>query len=121
MIEVRGVLAEWVASLPGSSIKTIYEKDSVVLSEAMVEVIGSAAEIEGLPYLRMASGAGHDAQSFAPFVPTGMIFIPCRGGMSHCPDEWADPQAVYDGCRLLVRTVLELARQDLRGFEAEDG
>ena len=111
MMEVREILAEWVASHVRGSVQTIYEKDSVALSEAMIKTIIRAAEIEGLPYLKMVSGAGHDAQSFAPFVPTGMIFIPCRGGKSHCPDEWVDPEAIAHGCRVLVRTILELAKQ----------
>lgn len=111
MSEIRDLLKEWVAEKTGSSVKTIYEKDSVALSEQMMEIISRAADIEGLPYIRMASGAGHDSQSFAPYVPTGMIFVPCRKGKSHSPDEWSDPQHVADGCRVLIRTILELANR----------
>jgi len=40
----------------------------------------------------MVSGAGHDAMMVAPFVPSGMLFVPCRDGVSHAPDEHADTE-----------------------------
>ncbi|CAB1076955.1 N-carbamoyl-L-amino acid hydrolase (EC [Olavius algarvensis Delta 1 endosymbiont] len=53
----------------------------------------------------------NDAQSFASHVPSGMVFIPCYKGKSHCPQESIEPQQAWDGCRVLLRTVLALARQ----------
>jgi hydantoinase/carbamoylase family amidase len=111
MSDVRDRIKAWVADRKGSTVSTIYEKDSVALSDPMIEIISSAADMEGLPRLRMPSGAGHDAQSFAPHVPTGMIFVPCRKGKSHSPEEWSEPQQVADGCRVLIRSILELANK----------
>jgi N-carbamoyl-L-amino-acid hydrolase len=113
MAAVRDLIEDWVGDKAGSSVETIYEKDSVVLSEPIMAAISRAADIEGLPYLHLASGAGHDAQTFASFVPTGMVFVPCRLGQSHSPAEWSEPRQVADGCRVLIRTVLELAEQTL--------
>jgi hydantoinase/carbamoylase family amidase len=112
MAAIRDLLREWVGKHRGSSIKTIYEKDSVELSKPVIDTIVRAAEIEGLSVIRMASGAGHDSQSCAPYVPTGMIFVPSRGGKSHCPEEWTDAQQAANGCRVLLRTILELAGED---------
>jgi hydantoinase/carbamoylase family amidase len=112
MAAIRDLLREWVGKHKGSSIKTIYEKDSVELLKPVIDTIVRAAEIEGLSVIRMVSGAGHDSQSFAPYVPTGMIFVPSRGGKSHCPEEWTDAQQAANGCRVLLRTILELAGQD---------
>ena len=109
MIAIRDLLMEWVDSLQGCTIKTISEKESVALAEPLIDTIVQAAEIEGLTHIRMPSGAGHDTQSFAAYVPGGMIFVPCRKGKSHCPDEWIEPQQAADGCRVLLRTVLALA------------
>jgi len=106
------LLAEWVGKQTGSSIKTIYEKESVALSESMIDTIVRAAEIEGLSVIRMISGAGHDCQIFAPYVPTGLIFVPSKGGKSHCPDEWTDCDQAANGCRALLRAILELAGGD---------
>jgi len=111
MVAIRELIVEWTSSHPGSSVATIYEKDSVTLAEDIIEIICQAAQSEGLSYIRMPSGAGHDSQSFAPYVPTGMIFIPCRQGKSHCPEEWAEPKDVAIGCRVLLRTILQLALQ----------
>ena len=91
--------------------KTILEKDSVALSESLIGSIVRAAELEGLSNTRMPSGAGHDTQSFAACVPCGMIFVPCRKGKSHCPEEWMEPQQATEGCQVLLRTILELAEQ----------
>jgi len=112
MVAIRDLISEWVGKHKGSSVETIYEKDSVELSKSVIDTIARATEIEGLSVIRMVSGAGHDSQSFAPYVPTGMIFVPSRGGKSHCPEEWTDAQQAANGCRVLLRTILELAGQD---------
>jgi hydantoinase/carbamoylase family amidase len=106
------LLTEWVGTQKGSSIKTIYEKESAELSKSIIDAVARAAEIEGLSAIRMISGAGHDCQVFAPYVPTGLIFVPSRGGKSHCPEEWTDAHQAANGCRVLLRTILELAGQD---------
>lgn len=111
MKAIRDILGKWVEHTPGFSMKPILEKESVALSDPFIETIVQSAEAEGLSCERMPSGAGHDAQSFAAFVPTGMIFVPCRYGKSHCPDEWIEPRQAAEGCRVLLRTVLELARK----------
>jgi len=106
---VCDLLTEWVGKQTGSSMKTIYEKESAELSKSIIDAVVRAAEIEGLSVIRMISGAGHDCQIFAPYVPTGLIFVPSKGGKSHCPDEWTDCDQVSNGCRVLLRTILGLA------------
>ena len=109
MEAVRDLLGEWVETHEGSSMKTILEKDSVALSGSLIGSIVRAAELEGFSSIRMPSGAGHDTQSFAAYVQGGMIFVPCRKGKSHSPDEWIQPHQAAEGCQVLLRTVLELA------------
>jgi N-carbamoyl-L-amino-acid hydrolase len=62
-----------------------------------------------LRFRRMPSGAGHDAQNLATVTPSGMLFIPSRGGRSHRPDEMSDWKAIERGANVLLRTLLELA------------
>jgi hydantoinase/carbamoylase family amidase len=112
MIAIRELLKEWVASHPGSSIRTILEKDSVSMAGPLVDAVVRAAEMEGLEVMRMASGAGHDAQSFAKYVPAGMIFVPSKSGKSHCQEEWTSPENVTKGCQVLLNTIIELAQND---------
>ena len=68
----------------------------------------------GYDYILMPSGAGHDAQFFTKVVPTGMIFIPSVGGISHAPDEWSHWQDVEKGCNVLLHTVLEIMQNGLQ-------
>jgi ureidoglycolate amidohydrolase len=58
---------------------------------------------------RMVSRAYHDSLFMARICPTGMIFIPCKDGISHRPDEYASPQAIEDGVKALALTLAELA------------
>ncbi len=68
-----------------------------------------AAAAEGLTGLRMPSGAFHDAQFMVPICPTGMLFVPCRRGVSHNPAEHSEPEQLAHGARVLARVLLELA------------
>ncbi|MXP65775.1 Zn-dependent hydrolase [Roseomonas sp. M0104] len=69
-----------------------------------------AAAAQGLKALRMASGAFHDAQFLVPVCPTGMIFVPCRDGVSHHPAEYSRPDQLAAGTRVLAATLVDLAR-----------
>jgi N-carbamoyl-L-amino-acid hydrolase len=58
---------------------------------------------------KMVSRAYHDSLFMARIVPTGMLFIPCRGGVSHRPDEYAAPEAIATGASVLASALAELA------------
>jgi hydantoinase/carbamoylase family amidase len=108
---IRDRLFEFCSKRTNWHIDTIYEKDSVRLSDKMIETISSAAEHGHFDWMLMPSGAGHDAQTLAPYVETGMIFVPCRNGVSHSPLEWIEPHNAADGCQVLFNTVRQLAEQ----------
>ena len=74
----------------------------------VMDAVERAAKRLGYGSMRLPSGAGHDAVYVAPTGPIGMIFIPCLGGRSHCPEEWIDPGQLLDGTRVLYETILEL-------------
>lgn len=112
MQAIRDKLFKYCSKRSNWHAETIYEKDSVQLSENMIRVISSAAELGGFEWMQIPSGAGHDAQTLAPYVDTGMIFVPCRNGISHSPLEWIEQQNAADGCQALFNTVRELAGQD---------
>jgi N-carbamoyl-L-amino-acid hydrolase len=61
----------------------------------------------------MSSGAGHDAQMFAGICPTGMIFTPSVGGISHNVTEFTEPADIEAGANVLLHTLLELVHADL--------
>jgi len=59
----------------------------------------------------MVSPAGHDAGWVARNVPTAMLFVPCRGGLSHHPDEYAEPEHLELATRVLAETLAKLAAE----------
>ena len=71
-------------------------------------LITEAAKSLGLSTKSLPSGAGHDAQDMARVAPTGMIFIPSVGGISHAPKEFSRPKDVENGANVLLETVLRL-------------
>lgn len=63
----------------------------------------------GLSSMHLLSGAGHDSMNFARRCPVAMIFVPSKGGRSHCPEEWTDYRQVTDGADVLLNTLLKAA------------
>lgn len=80
-------------------------------SADIIELVESTTQELGYSYQLMPSGAGHDAQFFTDITPTGMIFIPSVGGVSHAPDEWSHWSDVEKGCNVLLNTILKLQQQ----------
>lgn len=76
--------------------------------EQVVAAITAAAREASLPSLAMISRAYHDSLFMALVAPTAMILIPCRGGVSHRPDEYASPEAIAAGVEVLARTLARL-------------
>ncbi len=116
MARVRDRLHCWLAENDAGEMHTVFEKDGDLLDDELTDIIIDQGAAEDFAVARLPSGAGHDAQSFASCsVPTGMIFIPSRGGLSHCPEEYSEPEWVTAGGQVLLRSVLELARRDGQG------
>ena len=76
----------------------------------MEDLIEREARALGASTRRMPSGAGHDAQAFAPGCPTGMIFVPSADGISHNVAEHTDDADLERGANVLLRVLLELSR-----------
>ena len=64
-----------------------------------------AAEGSGEPYMVMHSGAAHDTMSIADKVPSAMVFVPCKDGISHSPEEDADPADAALGAEVMLNAV----------------
>ena len=75
--------------------------------------LANSAEELGLSHISIASGAGHDMAHMSRIAPAAMIFIPCKDGLSHCPEEFATPEAIARGSAVLTHTVLTLAGRDI--------
>jgi N-carbamoyl-L-amino-acid hydrolase len=75
----------------------------------MVTLVEEKTKELDLSYIKMYSGAGHDAQFLNYICPTSMIFVPSIRGRSHCNDERSNKKDCNNGANVLLRSVLELA------------
>ncbi len=83
-----------------------YEDPPCEMSPHLMDELEQAARAVGATSQRMVSGAGHDAMSFAELVPAAMLFIPCRGGISHNAAEYTTDEAVCTGAEVLFEALL---------------
>jgi N-carbamoyl-L-amino-acid hydrolase len=77
----------------------------------IVETIEAVCKAESATCRRMVSRAYHDSSFMAQIAPIAMIFVPCRGGVSHRPDEYATPEAIALGTRVLAHSLARLASE----------
>lgn len=91
------------------TIEPIAQDHPVAMHPAMIREIEEAVKSVGVDYMTMPSGAGHDAMHWADDVPTGMIFIPCREGISHNPAEFADMDDITTGAKVLDTVLRKLS------------
>jgi N-carbamoyl-L-amino-acid hydrolase len=80
-------------------------------SDSIVATLEAVCEAEGATYKKMVSRAYHDSTFIAQIAPVAMLFIPCRNGVSHRPDEYATPEAIERGTRVLALTLARLANE----------
>jgi len=76
---------------------------------AITETLSAACAKYKLPFVPMVSRAYHDSLFMSRIVPAGMLFIPCRNGYSHRPDEYASPEDIERGVIVLAETLATLA------------
>ncbi|MFF0903498.1 UNVERIFIED_CONTAM: M20 family metallo-hydrolase [Kocuria sp. CPCC 205316] len=72
------------------------------------DVVAATADRLGYSWRAIPSGATHDAVHMAALAPMAMIFVPSRGGRSHCPEEWTDPLEIGRGVHVLGETLRSL-------------
>ena len=85
--------------------------DAPALSAPQIlEALTAACEAENVSHRRMVSRAYHDSSFMARIAPVAMVFIPCRDGVSHRPDEYAAPEDIGRGVKVLARTLAALSK-----------
>jgi len=79
------------------------------MDERIVAALEEAAKATGEPFMRMHSGAAHDTMCVADRAATAMVFVPCKDGISHHPDEDADPADAALAAEIILNAVRTLA------------
>src|SRR5215207_6163097 len=83
--------------------------EPVAFDPAVIDLVETTADRLGHSVMRLPSGAGHDAQMLARVCPTGLVFVPSRGGVSHNPTEFTEPDHLAAGVQVLAEVLAELA------------
>lgn len=106
-------IPSWLASLapaqadpPAISVTEIDRMDPATFDAALTEVAAAASVALGGLDTPLISGASHDAHALAGHCPTTMVFVRCRGGVSHHEDEYASPEDLAIGTRALSACLL---------------
>ena len=82
------------------------------MNKEIVSLLKEKSSKLGFPSCSMNSGAGHDAMVFADYTSTGMLFIPSKNGLSHCPEEWSDSRHIAEAVQILFEAAIELTEAE---------
>jgi beta-ureidopropionase / N-carbamoyl-L-amino-acid hydrolase len=93
-----------------SAFTTLSDGPPVACDADLQTSLREAARNLGLAQTDLPSGAGHDAAFMSRICRSAMVFVPCRAGKSHAPEEWADRDAVAAGAAVILQAVKALDR-----------
>jgi allantoate deiminase len=85
--------------------RSLHEAAAVPCDPGLADLIRDAVAAEGLSVLTLPSGAGHDGMAVAAIAPIAMVFVRCRGGISHNPAEFASLPDIECGARVLLAAI----------------
>lgn len=90
----------------------IWHSPPVLFHDKCAEIIDKSAEALGISRQPIVSGAGHDAVYVNQVIPSGMIFTPCKNGISHHPEEFVEPSHIEAAANVLLHSVLQTAKKE---------
>ena len=93
-----------------ASFETLSDGPPVTCDADLRSALRAGAHDLGLSETDLPSGAGHDAAFMSRICPSAMVFVPCRAGKSHVPEEWADREAIAAGAAVIYQAVQALDR-----------
>jgi N-carbamoyl-L-amino-acid hydrolase len=118
--EFRGVLAHIVTDLKlDASLNRIWEQPPITFHPQCIAAVRKAASLCSYSTRDIVSGALHDAAYVSRVAPAGMIFVPCRDGISHNEEEFSSQEQCAKGAQVLLQAVLEFDRQLSEGARGQ--
>jgi allantoate deiminase len=82
------------------------------MNKDIVSLLKRKSSELGIPKCSINSGAGHDAMVFSDFTNVGMLFIPSKDGLSHCPEEWSDSRHIANAVQVLYEAAKKLTEAE---------
>ena len=99
-----------IAAKSGTPVRVALTESTqpVTMDDGLQDTLRRVCKKCGVPYMDMASGAGHDCMNMAALAPSGMLFVRNRDGLSHHPNEFVRSSDIESGCRILCETLVAL-------------
>ncbi|WNS76600.1 Zn-dependent hydrolase [Bacillus sp. DTU_2020_1000418_1_SI_GHA_SEK_038] len=110
--KVQTLIQSYQAEGIRTSVKQQLYIQPKALSENMRSLLKQISGELGVSYRSINSGAGHDAMVFSDVTDVGMIFVPSKNGLSHCPEEWSDSGHLADGAQILFEAAKSLTEAE---------
>ncbi|MDI3470034.1 MAG: Beta-ureidopropionase [Pseudolabrys sp.] len=115
--EIRAALAATASDLKlDATLDRIWSQAPIPFHSRCIEAVRRAAGLCGLSAREIVSGALHDAAYVSRVAPAGMIFVPCKDGISHNEEEFSSQEQCARGAQVLLQAVLDFDRQLAEGF-----
>jgi N-carbamoyl-L-amino-acid hydrolase len=96
------------------TIQKLAAADVAPMNGDLMTMLEDSAEANDVSTIKISSGAGHDTAHLSRIAPAAMIFIPCRDGLSHCPEEYTSSEDIARGATVLTGCVMGLANETMR-------
>jgi len=112
VLNVIEKMKECINTHQESGIEILAEEQLYIQPKALNEniraLLEDKSEESNVSYCSINSGAGHDAMIFSDFTDVGMLFIPSKAGLSHCPEEWSDSEHIAKAAEIFYEAAKEL-------------
>jgi len=105
-LDAASLDAAAAANVERTAFKTLSDTLPALCDSRLRRLLEESAAALGYSAKAMASGAGHDMAFISRVAPASMVFIPCKGGRSHTPEEWARPEALTAGANVILDAIL---------------
>jgi N-carbamoyl-L-amino-acid hydrolase len=117
ILDRESVAHSLAAQVTRTSFATLSDGPPVACDENLRSKLRQGANELGLKQMDLPSGAGHDAAFMSRIAPSAMVFVPCRAGKSHAPEEWADRDALAAGAAVIYQAVKDLDQSLTRNVQ----
>ena len=107
---IMEICSKYIVSV---DIERYWRADPASFNESIISCVEDAARETNMNYIRIISGAGHDAVFINEVMPTGMLFVPSIKGMSHCPQEDTRWEDIVKGAEITADVLLKLDKADV--------
>jgi beta-ureidopropionase / N-carbamoyl-L-amino-acid hydrolase len=116
MLDAKSRSAAEAANVERSKLACLSDNHPAACDAHLQAVLDKSAKTLDLSARFMASGAGHDMAFISQIAPAAMVFIPCKDGLSHAPDEWASAGALAAGTEVVFEAILDVDRDYSKSF-----